>query len=73
MVYAYAIDHLLFQASHFEVRKGNERVWQFHERFGAKRVSENELEYIYQIDRSAIDHSRKHYKRFLSASVIVEF
>src|SRR5690606_12411597 len=37
MVYAYAIDHLGFTAAHFDVRKGNERVWQFHERFGAVR------------------------------------
>lgn len=41
MVYAYAIDHLGFAAAHFDVRKGNERVWRFHERFGAKRVAEN--------------------------------
>lgn len=34
MVYAYAIDHLGFKAAHFDVRKGNERVWRFHERFG---------------------------------------
>lgn len=73
MVYAYAIDHLGFQAAHFEVRKGNERVWQFHERFGARRVSENELEYFFEIDRSAIDQSRDYYKRFLSSSVTVEY
>ncbi len=72
MVYAYAVDHLGFQCAHFEVRKGNERVWQFHERFGAKRVSENELEFFYEINRSAIDHSRNHYKRFLPTSVTVE-
>ena len=27
MVYAYAVDHLGFTAAHFDVRKGNERVW----------------------------------------------
>ena len=73
MVYAYAVDHLGFQAAHFEVRKGNERVWRFHERFGAERVSENELEFLYEINRTAIDHSRIHYKKFLSTSVTVEF
>lgn len=45
MVYAYAVDHLGSKAAHFEVRKGNERVWQFHERFGAVRTSETDLEY----------------------------
>jgi RimJ/RimL family protein N-acetyltransferase len=73
MVYSYAVDHLGFHAAHFEVRKANERVWLFHERFGAKRISENELEYIYEINRSAIDHSRDHYKRFLPISVTAEF
>ena len=42
MVYAYALDHLGFKSSHFDVRKGNERVWQFHERFGAQRVQETD-------------------------------
>ncbi len=65
MVYAYAVDHLGFKAAHFDVRKGNERVWQFHERFGARRTSENELDYFYNIDSEAIAASRKRYERFL--------
>lgn len=71
MVYAYAIDHLGFKAAHFEVRKGNERVWQFHERFGAVRTSETELEYHYQIEAAAIAASRTRYRRFLESSVTV--
>lgn len=73
MVYAYAIDHLGFTAAHFDVRKGNERVWRFHERFGAKRVAENEIDYFYIMDYKAIDFSRKHYQRFLKDGVDVEF
>lgn len=73
MVYAYAVDHLGFTAAHFDVRKGNERVWQFHERFGAKRVSENDIDYFYVLDNKAIEFSRKHYRRFLEGSVKVEF
>lgn len=65
MVYAYAIDHLGFKAAHFDVRKGNERVWQFHERFGASRTHENELDYFYSIDNEAIAASRTRYQRFL--------
>lgn len=45
-VYAYAVDHLGFTAAHFDVRRGNERVWKFHERFGAVRVDENEEDYF---------------------------
>lgn len=65
MVYAYAVDHLGFKAAHFDVRKDNERVWQFHERFGARRTSENELDYFYSIDNEAIAASRRRYQRFL--------
>lgn len=73
MVYAYAIDHLGYNAAHFDVRKGNERVWQFHERFGALRTAETELDYFYQLDGEAIFVSRQRYQRFLDGSVHVEF
>lgn len=71
MVYAYGVDHLGFGASHFDVRKGNERVWQFHERFGAKRVSENELDYFYAIDLAGIGAARLRCAEFLPNGVAV--
>lgn len=73
MVYAYAVDHLGFKAAHFDVRKGNERVWQFHERFGAQRTAETELDYLYNLDSEAIAESRERYQRFLEGSVSVVF
>lgn len=73
MVYAYALDHLGFTAAHFDVRKGNERVWQFHERFGARRIAETELDYLYRIPHEAIASSRHRYRRFLDGSVCVHF
>lgn len=72
MVYAYGVDHLGFSASHFDVRKGNERVWQFHERFGARRIQETELDYYYRLDGEAIADSRLRYKEFLENHVGVE-
>ena len=71
MVYAYGVDHLGFKAAHFDVRKGNERVWQFHERFGAHRTLETDLDYIYRIDAEAIATSRQRYRRYLDGSVSV--
>jgi hypothetical protein len=59
MVYAYAVDHVGFQAAHFDDRKGNERVWEFHERFGAQRISETEVDYHYKIESEAIAASRQ--------------
>ncbi len=73
MVYAYALDHLGFKAAHFDVRKGNERVWQFHERFGASRTAETELDNFYQLDGDAIAAARQRYQRFLHGCVQVEF
>lgn len=73
MVYAYAVDHLGFKNCHFDVRKGNERVWHFHERFGAQRVSENEIDYFYKLNSEAIAESRRRYTKFLSAGVKVKF
>lgn len=73
MVYAYALDHLGFQASHFDVRRGNERVWNFHERFGAQKVAETELDYVYKISHQAITTSRHRYRRFLAEAVTVTY
>ncbi|WP_082027186.1 GNAT family N-acetyltransferase [Serpentinimonas maccroryi] len=73
MVYAYAVDHLGFQAAHFDVRKANERVCQFHERFGAMRADENETDYFYKINLDAIAASRLRYKQFLEEGVGVIF
>jgi hypothetical protein len=71
MVYAYALDDLCFQAAHFDVRKGNDRVWQFHERFGAERIAETDLDYLYKICCGSINESRKKYKKFLPHHVVV--
>nr|WP_233468059.1 GNAT family N-acetyltransferase [Hydrogenophilus thermoluteolus] len=73
MVYAYAIDFLGFSCAHFDVRKGNERVWRFHERFGATRVGENALDYYYRIEPDAIEASRKRYRKYLPDPIIVEW
>lgn len=72
MVYAYAVDHLGFRAAHFDVRKENERVWAFHERFGERRVGETDRDYLYSIKHSEIEESRFRYRRFLGADLIVE-
>lgn len=73
MVYAYACDHLGFKGAHFDVRKGNEKVWQFHERFGARRIRETEADYFYALDLAAITKSRVRYTKFLPDGVHVEY
>lgn len=71
MVYAYAVDHLGFSAAHFDVRKANERVWQFHERFGAQRTGETDQDYLYCLGFDAIQIGRQRYAKFLPAGVTV--
>jgi RimJ/RimL family protein N-acetyltransferase len=72
MVYAYAVDWLGFRAAHFSVKTANMHVWQFHERFGAQRVSEGLDSIDYRIDLAHISESRQRYRRFLPGGVCVE-
>lgn len=72
IVYAYAIDHLGFAGAHFDVRKGNESVWRFHERFGAARVAETKQDYLYRISEKEITAARQRYKKYLPEPVVVE-
>lgn len=70
MVYQFALS-LGFTRAHFDVRKGNESVWKFHERFGAVRTEETELDYFYSLSREAIDKSLARYAKFLPEGVQV--
>ncbi len=72
MVYAYALDHLGFHQAHFDVRKGNEHVWKFHERFGAVRVGETDLDFLYTIGWDEISQALQRYKKYLPETVSVE-
>jgi len=72
LVYVYALDRLGFNRSHFDVRKGNEHVWSFHERFGAVRVGETCEDFLYEISGDSIRSSIKRFKKFLPEEVMVE-
>ena len=72
MVYAYAQDFLKFESAHFDVRIANERVWRFHERFGAIRIGENGLDYFYRLSGELIRAARLRYARFLPDGVSVD-
>ncbi|MEN9398536.1 MAG: hypothetical protein RLZ81_3066 [Pseudomonadota bacterium] len=72
IVYHYALDVLGFTAAHFDVRRGNERVWSFHERFGAHRIRETAEDYDYEISNEAIRSSLRRYARFLPKPIDVQ-
>ena len=51
-VYEFGFGLLKFPASHFDVRRGNDRVISFHEKTGAKRTSETEQDVFFSISRA---------------------
>lgn len=71
MVYHYALG-LGFTAAHFDVRRANQSVWRFHERFGALRVGETELDHLYTLDEAAIRAALSRYARYLPEGIQVE-
>ncbi|KAA8563190.1 hypothetical protein FX985_03258 [Pseudomonas extremaustralis] len=58
LVYQFAFGELGFQKCHFDVRKGNDRVISFHEKMGATRTGETELDYLFQIAKETVSDSR---------------
>jgi RimJ/RimL family protein N-acetyltransferase len=72
MIYAFGIDVLGFSQAHFQVRRDNERVWLFHERFGAARTHESADEYEYVLSNGSIRASMQRYRRFLPDQLFVE-
>lgn len=54
-IYDFGFGLLNFGASHFDVRKDNARVITFHERFGAKRVGENEVDVFFNLSRGDLE------------------
>ena len=72
MVYEYAAHYLGFNRSHFDVRKGNKRVWKYHEKLGAIRVRETELDYFYELSQEAIQKMLKDYSSFLPNGINVK-
>lgn len=65
-VYETAFYELGFARCHFQVRKGNERVREFHLRFGSVVVGEDELEEHFQFDKARYEVTRDRYRRFLA-------
>lgn len=65
ILYDFAFESLGLTLCRFEVRKDNERVWAFHERMGATRVSEDDTQIFYEMSPSAYRNARTRYSKFL--------
>ena len=64
-IYEFGFYNLGFEKSHFDVRKGNDKVIAFHKRFGAKIVDEDELDYFFNFEKSDFEITKEKYKRYL--------
>ena len=64
-VYEFAFYTLGFESSHFDVRKGNEKVISFHKRFGAKITHENDLDYFFTLSKKTYEVTKQKYGRYL--------
>ena len=64
-IYEFGFYSLGFEKSHFDVRKGNDKVIAFHQRFGAKIVDEDELDYFFNFEKSNYEITKEKYKRYL--------
>ncbi len=64
-IYEFGFYNLGFEKSHFDVRKGNDKVIAFHKRFGAKIINEDELDYFFNFEKSDFEITKEKYKRYL--------
>jgi len=64
-IYEFAFYTLNFTQSHFDVRKGNDKVVAFHKRFGAKIIDETDIDYYFIFQQKDYEETRKKYQRYL--------
>jgi len=64
-IYEFGFYELGFEKSHFDVRKGNDKVIAFHQRFGAKIIDEDELDYFFNFTKIDYKITKERYKRYL--------
>lgn len=70
MVYRYAL-HLGFRRAHFDVRRENASVRQFHLRLGAVATGEDDDNVYFEMSHEAILHALDHYKKYLPDGVAI--
>lgn len=59
LVYKFGFNELGFQKSHFDVRKGNDRVISFHKKMGAVKKGEDDLNEYFTITKESVQESQK--------------
>lgn len=65
LVYRFAFEELKFEKSHFDVRKENSKVIAFHEKMGAEKTAETELDYYFEIKKEHINIAKEKFAKFI--------
>ncbi|WP_205352327.1 GNAT family N-acetyltransferase [Vibrio cholerae] len=63
LIYEFGFEKLGFKKSHFEVVKGNDKVSDFHLKFGAQQVDEDSDNYYYEISKSVVAENKIKFAR----------
>ncbi|MCF1457410.1 MAG: GNAT family N-acetyltransferase [Shewanella sp.] len=62
LIYEFGFRIMNYKRSHFEVVKGNDKVINFHKKFGAKQISEDENHFYFEIFPESIVHIKSKFK-----------
>ena len=68
-VYEFAFYGLGFTQSHFDVRKENECVVAFHQKFGASIVAEDTQNYYFHFTRQEYEKTTQKYLKFMPLDI----
>ncbi len=72
MVFIYAIDHLGFRRTHFDVRAANARAIAFYDRIGGTRTGISGEDILYELTPRALAHARIELADFLPGGLRIE-
>jgi RimJ/RimL family protein N-acetyltransferase len=67
VVYEIAFYSLGFNQSHFEVIKANQKVVDFHLRFGATITGEDDIFYYFNISQETYEKTKQKYRKFFAS------
>ncbi|KPN77490.1 GNAT family N-acetyltransferase [Shewanella bicestrii] len=64
LVYDFGFNEMKYNKSHFDVMKGNEKVINFHKKFGAIQTGEDEQNYYFEISKESVEHFKEKFKDY---------
>lgn len=65
LVYQFGFEELGFKKSHFDVRKANLKVIDFHKKFGAVETGEDEDNYYYEISQESVQRIKNKFSKII--------